>query len=289
MQSYPKVFIVILNYNGQAVLHNCLRSVFKIDYPNFEVIVVDNDSRDESFVSARACFSKARFIKNEVNLGFAAGNNVGIRFALEKMADFVLLLNNDTEIEPSIIKNLLVAFDSDKQIGIASPVILHHRTHHIWFAGGVLNWPLMKTHHLTKIQNTYQHYDTGFVSGCAMMIKKEVFKKSGLLDEDFFLYWEDADFSLRAQRAGFKTVVIPQKMVYHFEQSEDHKLNKIYWLVLSGLLFFQKNTFFPFNLWFIIYISFRKLKNRFDMLKRKTPLAATIHQAYVDYKKINRL
>lgn len=107
MENYPKAFVIILNYNGKDVLKKCLLSVFKNDYPNFEIVLVDNNSIDGSFETAKADFSKANFIKNEENLGFSAGNNVGIRFALERMADYVLLLNNDVEVEKDFLGKLI--------------------------------------------------------------------------------------------------------------------------------------------------------------------------------------
>ena len=107
MKNYPKVFVVVLNYNGGHFIKKCLASVFKNDYPDFEVVVVDNGSKDGSLEMAKSNFSKAVFIKNEENLGFATGNNIGIRYSLERMADYVCLLNNDTEVEKDFIEKLI--------------------------------------------------------------------------------------------------------------------------------------------------------------------------------------
>jgi len=285
MHTTPKVFIIVLNYNGRDVLKNCLKSVFRINYPNFEVVVVDNASTDGSLESVKADFSKAHFIKNETNLGFSTGNNIGIRFALEKMADFVLLLNNDTEVESNFLQELVTASLADEKIGISSPKIFKDRSENIWFAGGEINWLKMKTAHENHCPVSSKPYETGFISGCAMLIKKEVFKKIGLFDEDFFLYWEDTDFSVRAQRAGFKTVVIPTATVYHFEKSENNKPNKIYWLVLSGLLFFQKNATFPLNIWLKLYVFLRKIKNKRDVKNKTSELALVVQKAYKDFTK----
>jgi GT2 family glycosyltransferase len=123
-----------------------------------------------------------------------------------------------------------------------------------------------------------------FISGCAMLIRAEVFKKIGLLDEDFFLYWEDADFSVRAKRAGFGLLVVADSHIRHFEKSEENRKNKIYWLVLSGLLFFQKNTPQKLRPWIFIYVILRRLKNWNDVRKNKTEINLAVRKAYRDFK-----
>jgi GT2 family glycosyltransferase len=115
-------------------------------------------------------------------------------------------------------------------------------------------------------------------------VKKEVFKKIGLLDEDYFLYWEDADFSLRSGKNGFKKAVVSSSWAYHFEKSEKNKENKVYWLVLSGLVFFKKNTPFVLRPWIAIYTLIRKTKNYFDILSGKNRLAPIVRRAYQDFK-----
>ena len=114
MRKFPRVYLVILNYNGKDVLKKCLLSVFRNDYPNFEIVLVDNNSTDGSFEMAKSDFSKPSFIKNQENLGYAAGCNVGIRFALERMADYILLLNNDVEVEKDFLTRLVKVAESDE-------------------------------------------------------------------------------------------------------------------------------------------------------------------------------
>ena len=203
--NFPKVFIIILNYNGKETIQNCLKSVFQMDYPNFEVIVVDNDSKDGSLEIARNLFSKAHFIKNQTNIGFARGNNVAIRFALEKMADYIFLINNDAAVEADALDKLVQAAEKEKNIGIFSPVIWSGDK--IWFSGGEIKWTRMKTDHQNKIPKKEISL-CEYVTGCAMLIKKEVFKDTGLFDEDYFLYYEDADFCLRARKKGFRSAVV---------------------------------------------------------------------------------
>lgn len=284
MKECPKIFIIILNYNGADVIKKCLASVFKLDYPDFEVVVVDNDSHDGSLEMAKTGFSKAHFIKNEANLGFSSGNNVGIRFALERMADYVLLLNNDTEVEKDFLTRLIEITETDKKIGITSPVIFNGYNRQVWFSGGKIKWLRMKTLNERKAP-TVDNYKTGFITGCAMLVKASVFKEIGLLDEDYFLYWEDADFSVRAERAGFKNIIVTGSWVYHFEKSEANLKNKTYWLVVSGLIFFKKNTPAMLRPWIAGYIILRKTKNWLDVVFKRNELAPTVRKAYQDFKK----
>lgn len=286
MKKHPKVFIIILNYNGKDVIKKCLTSVFKLDYPNFEVVFVDNNSTDGSLEIAKSNYSKAIFIKNEENLGYASGNNIGIRFSLERMADYILVLNNDTEVEKDFLTKLVEVAEEDEKIGIVSPVILDGNTKQVWFSGGRIDWMRMKTEHVQKAQGESQ-YESDFITGCSMLVKAEVFKKIGLFDEDFFLYWEDADLSLRSKKAGFKNMIVPASWIYHFEKSESQKKAKTYWLVVSGLIFFQKNTPAWLRPWVNTYLIGRKIKNWLDLKFSRNELAETVKKAYDDYRSIS--
>ncbi|MDQ1283828.1 MAG: hypothetical protein QG620_176 [Patescibacteria group bacterium] len=287
MKSFPKVFIVILNYNGRDVIRKCLASVFKIDYPSLEVVMVDNNSNDGSFELARSCFSKMTFIKNEENLGFSAGNNVGIRYALDRAADWVLLLNNDTEVDKDFLDKLLGAAEKDEAVGMLSPVIFEKENGKIWFSGGKIKWLSMKAEHMRQAK-TEDFFETDFVSGCAMLVKREIFQRVGLLDEDFFLYWEDADFSVRVKKAGFKLAVVSGAWIYHWEKSEKLKKNKVYWLVISGLIFFKKNAPRHLKGWLCFYVKLRKMKNWIDLARGRNELAETVSKAYRDFEKYIR-
>jgi hypothetical protein len=281
--TYPKIFAVILNYNGRDTIKMCLDFVFQSDYPNLEVVVVDNNSTDESLELAKKFFSKFHFIKNEKNLGFAAGNNVGIKFALEKMADYVFLLNNDARIEKNTLSELVRKTEERKDIGIASPLIINGNTNEVWFSGGKIKWFSMKAVHNFR-PNSKTPYETEYVSGCAMLIKKEVFRAVALLDEDYFLYYEDADFCLRAKKAGYDSLIVPYSRAFHFEKSELDKSGKIYWLVISGILFFQKNTPVFLKPWMYFYLFLRKFKNILDLRDKNNEIARIVKKAYDDFK-----
>lgn len=279
----PKIFIIVLNFNGQDVLMQCLSSVYQSDYLNFEVVVVDNNSSDESLEQAKKSFSRAYFIKNSENFGFSRGNNVGIRWALEKFADYILILNNDTILEKITLSELVQAMQRNESAGIASPIIFSADDRTVWFAGGTINWRKMRTNHVHEIKSD-SPYLSEYISGCAMLVKKAVFREIGIFDERFFLYYEDADFSMRAKKAGFDLFIIPSAHIKHLEQSNNKNALKTYWLVLSGLMFFY--TYSSNKLWLFFYIRLRKIKNFCDRVLGSNENARLVHKACKDYRKL---
>lgn len=287
MKQSPKVFVVVLNYNGRDVLDQCLSGLFRQDYPNFSVILVDNASTDGSLEAAKKKFSRGVFIKNETNLGFSAGNNVGIRFSLERGAQYVFLLNNDTEIPESFLTDMVTNMESRSALGIASPIVLAGKAEEVWFSGGKIDWWRMKTIHFRDFFEE-KFRSSEFISGCAMVVKREVFLKAGLLDEEFFLYWEDADFSFRAARAGFERGVFSDVKIRHFEKSEKKKPQKVYWLVVSGLLFFKKNSSFWRKKWVGFYVFLRRIKNWRDARKSGDEICLKVKKAYADFSKYGK-
>lgn len=239
MKKEPRVFAIILNHNNGRLLKNCLAGVFKNDYPGLEAVVVDNGSDDGSFEFAKANFSKAVFIKNEANLGLAAGFNLGIRYALERMADYILLLRGNVEGDKDFIKKLVEAAEKEKA-GIASPIIFKNGGKEVFFAGGRISWREAKYVYLQEIR-TEDYFETEFVISSALLARADVFQKAGLLNEMYFMGGEDVDFSLRAQKAGLKSIVVPGSWAYCFEKTNNIE-NKIYWEAMARLIFFNKNV-----------------------------------------------
>jgi GT2 family glycosyltransferase len=246
----PKIAIVILNWNGKKDTIECLESIQTMEHGtwNMEFIVVDNGSTDGSVEEIKNenrkyknYNSKFKIIENKENLGFAEGNNVGIKHALKEEADYVVLLNNDTLVDKNLIGELLKAMENENTIGIAGPKIYFapgfefHKDRYkedergkvIWYAGGIIDWQNVYASHRGVDEIDHCQYDqmgeTDFVSGCCMMVRKEVFNKIGLLDPKYFLYWEDTDFCQRAKRMGFKIVYVPQAFLWHKNASSSEK------------------------------------------------------------------
>ena len=283
----PKVFIIVLNFNGEDKVLNCLTSIFQSDYENFEVVLVDNNSTDGSFEKAKLQYSRVHFIRSAVNVGFAKGNNIGIRWALEKFADHIFILNNDTVIERDTLSVLVAAMKKIGNTAIISPLIMEANKKDIWFAGGTIDWLRMRTHHINKLLSN-ELFPSQYLSGCAMLINKHVFKEIGLLDERYFLYYEDADFSYRANKAGFGLYVAPASKIIHLEQSNTLNEAKLYWLVLSGLIFFRTHGSLFQKLWTRIYICLRKIKNLYDTRYLKKGTAIQVARAYKDFNTLYR-
>ena len=226
-----KLAIVILNFNGLDDTLTCLDSVRKLKTDNIllETIVVDNFSSDGS----QEALSKIRdvaFIQNQDNLGYAGGNNVGIKYALKRKADAVLILNNDTIVEPKLIANLVAALN---QGDLISPKIYFakgfefHKSRYlqidlgrvIWSAGGEIDWANILGKHLgvdevDRGQFAKRKLIT-FATGACMLVKRSVFEKIGYFDEKYFLYLEDMDFCVRAKNAGFKIIFEPEAVLWH--------------------------------------------------------------------------
>ena len=231
---------------------NCLRSLAKIRCDGFcvEVVVVDNGSTDGSVFRIKEYVQKysrlfvppirdnsgnpsIRLIENRANLGFAEGNNVGIKYALGEGADYACLLNNDTRVDPNFLVELVRTAESDGKIGIVGGKIYFEKGYEfhkerykkedlgkvIWYAGGKIDWDDVYATHRGVDEVDQGQYDavseTGYINGCLMLIKREVLRKVGLFDPKYFLYYEDADLSVRAQRAGFKIIYSPWAKIWH--------------------------------------------------------------------------
>lgn len=261
----PKVIIVILNYNGANDLPLCLYSLRQIDYPNYKVIVVDNHSEDDSVSLIRKKFKEVKLIENKENLGFALGNNIGIKQALKDGADYVLILNPDTKVSRSFLKKLVVLAEKEPQAGILGPRICYlQRAKIIWFAGGKINWWRGRGEHLgfeQKNQKEEGPKECDFITGCAMLIKKEVFNKIGFFAPDYFLYYEDLDFCQRAKEAGFKILYCPSALIWHKEPSKKTELFRTYYLVRNGLLFMKKYAPLPFLVLFYLECFIKAIKH----------------------------
>lgn len=281
-----KVFFVIVNYNGKGFVETCLRSVFASEYTSFEVVVVDNASRDGSMTSIKQLFPKVHCLFHSENKGFSGGSNAGIKFALEHGAEYIFLLNNDAVVQENTL-SLLMRYAVGEEKGIFSPIILSSKQpRRIWFCGGHIDWLRMRAVHLGCSGKGNKPAIAEYLSGCAILAPKRAFFDVGLLDEEYFLYYEDADWSVRARQAGYSLWVVPQAQVVHAEQSEKRNSLKMYFLVLSGLLFFQKNAFGWWRWWGKAYLFFRVFKNFLDRhLHLGDPYVTNnVYNAYVDFR-----
>ncbi|MBD3180539.1 MAG: glycosyltransferase [Candidatus Latescibacteria bacterium] len=210
--------IIILNWNGEKVIGECLDSLKKLSYSNYKITVVDNASEDSSPEMVRERFPEVELIENEENLLFAGGNNIGLRKALDGDGELFLLLNNDTEVHPDFASEMAAVLERE-DAGVAGPRIYYYDDpERIWYGGGrfypVIGVP--RHHQIRKLDTgETRPRETGYVTGCAMMVRREVFREIGLLDMSYRMYCEDVDFSLRARGAGWKCWYVPASRVWH--------------------------------------------------------------------------
>lgn len=216
----PLVYIIILNWNGVADTLECLNSLKSIQYLNHKIIVIDNGSKDNESEFIKRKFPEIEVIRNKENKGFAEGNNIGIKEALKKGAEYILLLNNDTIVSPNFLTILINFAQKEKKIGIVGPKILYYNSDRIWFNGGKIWWWLGFNKHLEKLKRNKnskirQPKEVDFITGCALLIKRKVIEKIGLLDSIYFNSFEDVDLCARAKKLGYKCVVVPEAVIWH--------------------------------------------------------------------------
>jgi len=223
----PYVVVVILNTNRREDTLACLDSLKKNTYPNFCVIVLDNASNDGSIEAIRANHSDVEIVQLTDNLGYAGNNNVGIDAALGKGADWVLVLNEDTILAPDCLAQLVSACERDSRTGIVGPMVYHHdEPDVIQSAGGMLgrHWQSL---HLAQNepengQFTLPH-EVDWISGCAIMVRREVIEKVGKIDERYFYYWEETEWCIRAGKDGWLVVHVPGARLWHKGVQRDYR------------------------------------------------------------------
>ena len=229
----PSIYAIIVNWNGKTDTLECLSTlgVVRENQPFLSVVVVDNGSTDGSVEEITKKFSWVHCIEAGKNLGFSGGNNRGITYAMKQNAEYVWLLNNDTVVD----KNVLSAISSfrNPSVGAVGSKIYFYKgcEYHkgsykksdlgnvLWYAGGIIDWNNVLASHCGVDEVDHGQSDveakTDFITGCSFFIRTSVIKQIGLLDESYFMYMEDLDYSLRIQQAGFQTVYNPRSIVFH--------------------------------------------------------------------------
>lgn len=242
----PSVTIVILNHNRRDDTLACLASLAAIEYPHYQIVVVDNASSDSSIATFRAVYPDLPIIENKTNLGFAAGNNIGIRYALESASDYVLLLNNDTEVAPDFLDQLIMPCLADETIGVVGPKIYYYdQPRTLWSVGGMIDWQRGQTRMRGLDMPDQGQFDTqvdiDFASGCALLIRRTVLEKAGLLDERFGMYYEETEWCVRIVRAGWRITYVPRSCIWHKIKptAQDRSPSITYYMTRNRLLFLR--------------------------------------------------
>ncbi|GIV32789.1 MAG: glycosyl transferase [Chitinophagales bacterium] len=243
----PLVSIITVNYNQTKVTCDMLESVKKLTYPAVEVIVVDNGSQENPEQKLKEVLPSTRVIRSEVNLGFAGGNNLGIKIA---SGEFLFFVNNDTVLTPNIIENLLNPFRQFENMGIVSPKIYYYDTPHtIQYAGYTrINPCTARNRTIGQFERDHGQYEkphpVPYAHGAAMMVSRKVIEKVGPMPEFFFLYYEEFDWCEQVRKAGFEVYYEPKAKIYHRESVSIGALSplKTYYLTRNRILFMRRHA-----------------------------------------------
>jgi GT2 family glycosyltransferase len=245
----PGIAVIVLNWNGVRDTLDCLASLRSLDYGNFGVIVVDNGSTDGSAGTLRAAHPWVEVVETGANLGFSGGNNVGIVHALARGADYLLLLNNDTVVDPGVLRALVAAAALHPAAAAFSPKIYFHGDpRRIWYAGTRWDPETAMFRHVGRGQVDGGAFakmgPTAYASGCALFAPASSFREIGLLDERFFLMYEETDWCYRAHKAGRPSIFVPGALVWHKVSASvggyDSPLAR-YFLSRNGLLWARRH------------------------------------------------
>jgi len=276
--SLPKVSIIIVNYNGKIFLEKCLESIFKIDYDNFEVIVVDNNSTDKTIEFVTDNYPSIILLKLNSNKGFAEPNNIAAKIATGK---YLLFLNNDTIVTPNFISEMIPIIENDEKIAICQSLLLKP-DESVDSSGDFID-------HLGVVYNsTKKINDVRIISsarGASMLIRKNIFDILDGFDEKFYVSFEDVDLGWRTWMIGYKVVLTPKSIVYHVgSQTIKIKKPEIAFHGFKNQLSMKITNFEPSlavrnTLLFFIQYGFRELKIWFDYkIKGTTKLTATNYE-----------
>jgi len=249
--SRPKVSVILVNWNNFKDTAECLESLKQTSYPNLEVVVVDNGSEGDDPRLIRERFGDHVYvIENDKNYGFAEGCNVGMKDALARGADYVVLLNNDTIVAPDFLEKLISVFESDQAIGIAGgKIYCYEAPGVVWSAGGSINYWTGRTPIRGRGEVDHGQYEeiqaVDWICGCFMLISSKVLQTVGMLDNRFFFSWEDVDLCVRAARRGFKVLFVPQSKIWHkgFAPGKEKRLMglPVYYAVRGHFIFVEKH------------------------------------------------
>jgi GT2 family glycosyltransferase len=247
MKGKPLVSIVTVNFNQVQHTMDLLKSLRKVTYPNFEVIVVDNCSHENPEPEISRSYPEVKIVVSDENLGFAGGNNLGV---LKSSGKYVMFLNNDTEVDPSFLEPLVELFEQNPTAGAASSKILYFNSDNIiQYAGSTALNPLTGRNKRIGYQerDNGQHNtlrETDLAHGCAMMVPRKVIDEVGMMPELFFLYYEEIDWCETIKRGGYKIYFVPQSKVYHKESMSVGKKStlKTYYMTRNRLLFMRRNS-----------------------------------------------
>lgn len=277
MEKMKKIGIILVNYNGLDDTIECINSINKSDYDNYEIIVIDNNSREDATILSN--YNHVIYKKLQDNVGFGVANNIGADMAVKNNCELIMCLNNDTVILPDTLQKL--SKHTNNSTITTGAIYYYYDKGKLWYGGGKVS----------KIKGIFRHEKykgsrkVSFISGCCIMLTADCFKKIGLFDAAYFMYYEDSDFSIKAIRNGYTLLYVYEARVYHKVGKSSRKISglKDYYLTRNRLYILKKYHYFFKNTAFAYFYITRFLV----CLKRKVSREdiSYILKGIEDYKK----
>lgn len=304
MKEEKEVVIALLNWNNFNETLGALKSLKYVNYSNYSVLVVDNGSSDESVKVISNFFEEIKeyntnLVVNKENKGFAGGCNVALEWCCKNNKEYILFLNNDTEVDENFLSHMMDAVSEHKEGAIfSSSIYFYDKKDLLWFGGKTstsflkMNKGMRSSLFMKKLPEDSRVLEIDFASGCCMLCKTKFIKKLGGFDEKFFLYFEDVDLSFRLRKLGHRIYWVPKAKIYHKVSATT--LTKLgsaivhYYDVRNSLLLSKKHTSFlfaPYRLLWSLYVVIKqtiKIK-----LKKNVEVSRMINRAVLDYYKGN--
>jgi len=242
----PIIDIIIVNFNHSDDTFACIETLRHQEGVIVRILVIDNGSEDDSLIRLKNQTSDYQLIASPKNLGFASGYNLGMRTCLENGANLILIINNDTLADSNMLSEMVALMAPD--VGLVAPIIYYaERPTEVWSQGGRMNWLLMEVidNHGRNQPTPDLPFESDFLSGCCLLFNRKAIEKVGLLDEEFFLYYEDMDWSVRFQQAGYQKLVAPRAKLWHKVSRSSggyDSPNERYWMARSSMIYFRKHV-----------------------------------------------
>lgn len=280
-----KVVVVVLNWRGYDDTVACVESCLRLDHPETEILIVDNDSGDGSGERLHERFPDLPYLQTGANLGFAGGNNAGIREAVRRGADYAWILNNDTVVAPEALSALVRCAASDPRIGlVGSRIFYHSRPEILWFAGGRYDRRTGRSFHDGEDQPDGPAYrtrrDVEYVTGCSMLFPLRLLDRVGLMDERFFLIGEELDWNRTIAEAGYRIVYEPESVLWHKVSASfaSRPLSSWYYNARNSLLFLSRHhpAWLPYALQ-------KGVRDWFYLVRRRDPARHEVARAIRDF------
>ncbi len=247
----PLVFILVLNWNSYSYTLKCVQSLQALSYPNYCIVLIDNGSTDGSEEILKAAFPELTVLQTGENLGYAGGSNVGIEQAIAGGAEYIWLLNNDTEVDVDALSALVQALENHQEAAVAgSKIYSLEEPEKLSYAGGMIDLWRGQVRHRGRGEVDRGQFNqcepTDFVTGCSLLIRTSIIRQCEMLDPRFFLYYEDLDWNLRIQQAGFQCLYVPESRLWHQEGGslgrsigKKMKPDVVYYIARNSLYFYE--------------------------------------------------